>query len=89
MRITVTPIDIHPAEGHPEPHSGRGEPIIGKHSVIVHARGVWLDGVQVIAKDRRAKKNRQVGHPWLTSRRRPNDNRFEINWTSFTVEVET
>ncbi len=41
-----------------------GEPITGRH-VVVSADGVWLDGEPVIQRDRRIKKNRMPGHPWI------------------------
>lgn len=79
MKVYVTPVDIHPVEGHPVPHYDRGEPFEGSHLVVTRD-AVIVDGEVVIRRDRRAKVSRTPGHPWLTA--------GNVFWTGFSVEVE-
>lgn len=72
MRIEVTPECLHP-----DGFRDHGVPLVGQH-VIVSSEGVCLDGEWVIKRDRRAKKNREPGHPWIA----------EVPWTGFSVRVE-
>ena len=84
MTIYVTPVCHHGPDDPDSPgFSGSGSPMVGKH-VVVSADGVWLDGEQVIARDRRMKKARHHGHPWLTERYAL----FQQAWTGFRVQVE-
>jgi hypothetical protein len=82
MKVYVTAIDQHPVEGHPGDFRDSALVGVGQH-VVVSSHGVIVDGVWVLRKDRRAKKNRQAGHPWLT----------EVggnykHWTTFAVNVD-
>jgi hypothetical protein len=83
MKVIVTPVDIHPVEGHPLPHRDHGEPFTGR-MVFCSREGVLLDGRWVIKRDRRRKSDQLPGHPWLT--RGPLG--WGINWTSFSIGVE-
>ena len=74
MKVTVTPICQHP-----DGFSDHGASYTGSH-LVVSGWGVWVNGVIVIQRDRRAIRNREPGHPWLTEGTGP--------WTGFRVEVE-
>lgn len=69
------------------------ETVEGKLAVI-HRDGVILDRLPVVWRDRRAKKNREAGHPWISSKRGPEwedhpQHVHEIEaWTTFSVRVE-
>ncbi len=80
MRVTATPI-CHHEDG----WTSSGEPFAGSH-LIVGSDGVWIDMVHVIKRDRRAKRNREPGHPWRTNNGSAEYN--AIGWTSFHVTVE-
>lgn len=73
MKIEVTPVCVHQ-----DGWMDHGESFKGSH-VIVGAYGVYLDGVEVIHRDRRVKRNRVPGHPWLAR---------SVPYTSFRVSVE-
>lgn len=75
VAVRVTPFCLH-ADGWSD-HGAR----YGGYRLIVGSDGAFIDGKQVIRRDRRMKKNREAGHPWLT-----NDGKA---WTGFHVEVET
>lgn len=78
MRVTVTAIDTHPTDGHPD--SYHDYMMVGKGShLVVGSAFVIVDGEIVLTRDRRAKRNRTPGHPWISANR---------EWTTFTVTVE-
>jgi len=83
MKIMVTPMCRHEDSG----WTSKGAPFVGQHVVISH-NGVWLDRELVIKRDRRAIKNREPGHPWLTSNGNPDPAYSNVPWTTFSVEVE-
>lgn len=58
---------------------GSGDPYEGQH-LIVSPWGVWVDGEQVIYRDRRMKVNREPGHPWIAD---------GAAYTGFYVDVRT
>jgi hypothetical protein len=74
VKITVTPVCSHE-----DGYTDSGQPYKGQHAVISN-EGVCLDGEWVIQRDRRMKKNREPGHPWIIGRTEPR--------TSFRVTVE-
>ena len=80
MKIIVTPIDVHPTDGHQD--TFRGEPMTGSR-VAINPDGVWLDGHPVIQRDRRMIKNRVAGHRWFTATLA-----YHRYWTSFFIEIE-
>ena len=73
MKVTVTPICSHP-----DGYSNSGDRLVGQHAIISRD-GVWLDGEKVVSRDRRAKVNREAGHPWIAG---------VTTWTGFRVDVE-
>ena len=74
VKVSVTPFCLH-ADG----WSDHGEAYEGTHLVVNH-QGVWVDGEQVIYRDRRARVNREKGHPWLAD---------GAPYSGFSVSVET
>ena len=72
MKVSVTPVCFH------DGFTDRGDTVAGRH-LIVSPDGVWVDGSQVIHRDRRAIRNREPGHPWLAEGH---------PWTSFRITVE-
>jgi hypothetical protein len=82
MKITVSPQCKHE-----DGYTSSGMPFTGHHA-IVSSLGVWIDGEQVIWRDRRAIKNRTPGHPWLTGNGNPDSKYRNIVWTTFHVDVE-
>lgn len=82
MMITVTPRCLHD-----DGWSSQGQPFVGRH-VVVSKDHVTLDGEVVIRRDRRAKVNRQDGHPWITDALGRLREPILIGWTTFSVEVE-
>jgi len=94
MKVSVTPVCTHRASiddkdqwSGPIEWTSQGEPFEGR-SMTVTLDGVWVDGQQVIRRDRRSKKDRQPGHHWLTSNGHADPNLRNIGWTGFRVEVE-
>ena len=87
MRIIVTPIDVHPTDGHQDTFSDRGEPMTGSR-VAINPDGVWLDGHHFIQRDLRMIKNRVAGHPWFTATLVPSPRPYPQYWTSFSIEIE-
>lgn len=83
MKIYVTTECRHEDSG----WTSKGAPFVGQH-VVISRYGVCLDGDWVITRDRRAIKNREVGHPWLTSNNHPDPAYRNVPWTTFSVEVE-
>lgn len=87
MKITVTLLCRHD-DGY-----SNHEDLMGSHAVI-SARGVLLDGKPVVWRDRRARKNREAGHPWVSSPRdqymadEPYHQRQFEAWTGFSINVE-
>lgn len=74
MKITVTLLG---------PTSGGATPSFKGGHAIVSIYGVWIDGKQVIERDRRMKSNRVAGHPWIAG-----DRAADTAWQSFKVIVE-
>jgi len=81
MKIIVTPECRHE-----DGWSDHGQPFTGQH-VVVSLHGVCLDGEWVIRRDRRAIRNREPGHPWLTDNGHFEPDPRNIGWTTFRVEV--
>lgn len=73
MKVHVIPVCIHP-----DGFRDRGEVITGSHATI-GSFGVYLDGHMVLERDRRIKRNREPGHPWISQ---------GAGWTTFEVLVE-
>jgi hypothetical protein len=90
MKVSVTPHCRHYDDDMDEPaltYSSSGEPFVGTR-LWVNADGAYVDGKHVILRDRRAFRNREPGHPWVTLNNHPDPKYRRICWTGFTVEVE-
>lgn len=86
VKVTVTPECWHKPNETGTRYISTGQPFVGSHAVISQ-HGVILDGVTVIARDHRAKVNREAGHPWVTDNGRVIRDNL-IPWTGFQVTVE-
>lgn len=90
MKVSVTPHCRHYVEDRGErhlDHFSEGVPVIGQR-LMVTPDGAWVDGQPVVLRDRRAKVNREPGHPWTSSNSHPDPRYRRINWTGFSVDVE-
>lgn len=87
MKITITPTCEHRTPEGSLGYTGSGEPMVGRH-VVISAEHVILDGDCVIVRDRRLKRNREPGHPWLTTTTPRLGHRDFAVWTGFRVTVE-
>lgn len=89
MKVSVTPHCNHrDVPGAPDPsYIGSGLTVTGQHAVISR-NGVYIDGQPIILRDRRAKRNRSVGHPWVSSTGYPDKRIDGIGWTGFSISVE-
>lgn len=73
MKVTVTLAG---------PSAGSSTPSFRGQHLIASSWGVWLDGDQVIERDRRMKSNRIPGHPWMLS-----DRKNSLAWVTFKVDL--
>jgi len=78
VKVYVRPVCDHSWIGD-NTFTNSGKAYEGTHLIVNH-QGVWVDGQQVIYRDRRAKVNREKGHPWLAE---------GAPYTGFLVSVET
>jgi hypothetical protein len=74
MKVVVT-LECRHADGFSD-HRDRsgGRVFVGNDTVI-------LDGLEVVKRDRRPRREREPGHPWLDV--------DGATWTGFTVRVES
>lgn len=78
-RFTVTAECHHPVDGHPEKYDDWHELATGT-SITANSDYVIVDGEIVLRRDRRMKKNRIPGHPWLDE--------DGLYYTTFDIRVE-